>query len=94
MFMTGDNVVRFVDPDFMHNYEISTMRVAGTHVLDSGTPAQIYRLSELGYYASQICRRLGLSTFPEVGYNIHHGQSRQYRTGQAVPIEKKNSKLF
>jgi hypothetical protein len=83
------NMVRFIDADFIHDHEISTMTIPGAHVMRSEMRAQIHYLTEFGCNADEIRLHLGLSVFPQVMYNIRHHQLRQYRICQTVQLEKK-----
>jgi hypothetical protein len=90
--MVEDNVVRFIGAYFMHNHDLSIIKVSGANDIDNETRMEIQHLTELGFNAGQVRLRLGLTVSPHVPYNIRRDQLRQYRTSQANKLQQEISK--
>jgi hypothetical protein len=86
-FTIHDNIVRFMEAEFVHNHPLSDVTSKRAPLLTLETREKIQYLTSIGFSAGHIQLHLGLSVPPQTLYNARRIQLRQYRSNQAIALE-------
>jgi hypothetical protein len=86
-FTIRDNIVRFMEAEFVHNHHLSDVTSKRAPLLTLERREEIQYLTSIGCYAGHIRLQLGLSIPRQTLYNARRIQPRQYRSNQAAALE-------
>jgi hypothetical protein len=87
LFTIRDNIVRFMEAEFVHNYRLSEVTSERAPLLTLEARGEIRYLTSIGCSAGHVRLHLGLSVPRRTLYNARRIQFRQYKGNQAAALE-------